>query len=91
MVLLVVIVGGALYSSVQGPHPRSVMPDDFNYSESKQTVEEIYGGNCESTYNDTYSDHYRFECSETRGNYTYIISARVEYNATGPDEVYLYE
>lgn len=73
------------------PGPMDRMPDDFNYSESKQTVEEIYGSNCESTLNGTYSDYYGFECSETRGNYTYIVSARVEYNETGPDEVYLYE
>jgi hypothetical protein len=91
MLIVVGVVGDAFITAVSGPHPRSVMPSDFNYSESKQTVEEIYGGNCESSYNSTYSDYYGFECSEIRGNFTYIVSARVEYNETGPDEVYLYE
>ncbi|WP_049937224.1 hypothetical protein [Haloplanus natans] len=67
------------------------MPDDFNYTESKKAVEQFYGVSCSSVSNDTFVDQYEFECSQTQGNYSYVASARVEYNATGLDEVYLYE
>lgn len=86
----VVLLGLAVYhSTTSGPEDR--MPDDFNYSESKQAVESFYGVPCSSISNDTYTDQYRFECSQTRGNYSYVASATVEYNESGPHEVYLYE
>ncbi|MFB1064876.1 hypothetical protein [Natrinema sp. H-ect4] len=66
------------------------MPEDFNYSESKQAVEDFYGVPCESTVNDTYGDYYKFECSQTQGNYTYTAGAVVQYNESGPDEVDIY-
>jgi len=67
------------------------MPDDFNFSESKQAVEDFYGVPCDSVSNDTYSDQYNFECSQTRGNFSYVASATVSYNESGPDEVHLYQ
>lgn len=67
------------------------MPDDFNFSESKQAVENFYGVDCSSISNDTYADQYRFECSQTQGNYSYVASATVDYNESGPDEVHLYD
>ena len=67
------------------------MPSDFNFSESKQAVEQFYGVPCTSVYNNTYSDEYRFECSQTQGNYSYVASATVEYNESGPDEVHLHQ
>jgi len=73
------------------PGPEDRMPDDFNYSESKQAVEQFYGVPCESTANETYSDRYRFECRQSRGNYTYSIDARVKYNKSGRDKVKLYD
>jgi hypothetical protein len=67
------------------------MPDNFNFSESKQAVESFYGVDCSSVSNNTYADQYGFECSQTQGNYSYVASATVEYNESGPDEVHLYE
>jgi hypothetical protein len=67
------------------------MPDDFDFSESKQAVEKFYGVECESTDNISYSGIYKFKCSQTTGNYSYVAEAQVIYNETGPDEVYLYQ
>lgn len=90
MLLVVGMIASAVYgSTIPGPEDR--MPDDFNFSESKQAVEDFYGVECRSVSNDTYSDQYGFECSRTRGNYSYVAHATVEYNESGPDEVRLYQ
>jgi len=90
MLVVVGLLGVILLNAGGEPDPRSVMPDDFNYSESKQAVEDFYGVPCESTLNNSYTKEYEFECSQTRGNYSYVASATVEYNETGPDEVHIY-
>lgn len=88
--VLVGIIAGAIVGS-SGSHQRSVMPDDFNFSESKQAVEDFYGVPCDSVSNYTIADQYVFECSQTRGNFSYVAQATVSYNESGPDEVHLYQ
>lgn len=87
MLLVVAIVGGAIFASMQ-----EEVPEDFRFPEVKNDVEASVGGSCTSTYNSSSVLRYHFECCQMdpTGEYRYCVNARAEYNETGPDKVELY-
>lgn len=91
MILIALIIGGAAFATLQDDNTVWDMPSDFNLSESREAVERAMPGNCENTWNDTAADQYIFECSQNLNNYTYIGEARVAYNSSGPDKVYVFQ
>ena len=91
MLIVVAIVGGAVITTVQDNDADRQMPQNFSLSESRQAVQQAMPGTCTNTRNQSYDDYiYHFECSQNHGNYTYIADARVTYNESGKDQVYVF-
>jgi len=90
MLIVVAIVVGAVITTVQEDDSRQ-MPENFSLSESRQAVQQAMPGKCTNTWNQSYDDYiYHFECSQNHGNYTYTTEARVVYNSSGKDQVYIF-
>lgn len=90
MLIVVVIVGVAIFTTVEGRNPNGI--EGFNFTESKQAVERVMPGDCVSTENLSYTStpEYRFECTQDLGNHTYVAESIVEYNETGNNRVLVY-